>query len=213
MLTIALTGGIGSGKSTVAKYFAELKVHIVDADVIAHALMQTHTTAFKEIVQYFGKQILKTDGTLNRKRLLAIVVDDDRKRQWLERLLHPLIYSEMRCQIEQFDNERANTVLLPPPPPYCIAVIPLLFETAGTALIAIDRILVVSTTVANQIQRVAQRNDVDITVIAKIMNTQTNDATRLAQADDIIYNNGSISELHQQVIDLHNFYLKLVEQS
>lgn len=116
ILKIGLTGGIGSGKSTVAQYFAELGVPIIDADIITHELLEKNTSVRKQLVQYFGETILDTHKNIDRKKLRTIVFDAPNKLAWLENLLHPLIEQKMLISAEK------STF------PYCIFVIPLLLE-------------------------------------------------------------------------------------
>lgn len=195
MLVIGLTGGIGSGKSTVAALFAKLGVTVIDTDLLAREVIQKGQPALTEIVKQFGQNILKTDGSLDRAKMRAAVFADADKRIWLENLLHPLIRVELKRQIEAAK------------PPYCIAVIPLLLETKPNPLI--DRILVVNTSQEQQIHRTIARDSTEIEAVKAIMETQVSQTERLTAADDIIENNGTLNELEPQVEKLHQYYLSL----
>jgi len=195
MLKIGLTGGIGSGKSTVAKYFAELGVAIIDADKIARELVATGTPALTKIVEHFGNKILTSRDELDRKYLRKLIFNNPKQKQWLERLLHPLIYHEMENQLQQVKS------------PYCILVIPLLVETQQEKLV--DRILIVDAPQEQQINRTIKKNKISEKEVKTIIATQANREQRLASADDIIYNDNSLTKLKQQVQQLHQKYLIL----
>ena len=192
-LVIGLTGGIGSGKSTVADLFANYGIPIVDTDLIARDITERGSPVLQNIREKFGDEILNADGALKRKELREIIFKDSEKRQWLEELLHPLIRMEMRKQIDALDA------------PYCIAVIPLLFETPVNPII--DRVLVVDTTPELQIQRVAARDLHSVLQVEAIMQSQVKRESRLAGADDIIFNVEGPAYLVPQVENLHNSYL------
>ena len=196
MLKIALTGGIGSGKSTVAKYFANLKVPIIDADKISHTLLKPGTITYKKIIAHFGKEILTDKKTLDRKKISQLIFNNKKERLWLENLLHPRIYSEMTKQASLLKA------------PYCIMVIPLLFETNFSP--KMDKILVVDCPKKTQIKRVRERNNLPIKQIKTIISAQIDRKKRLKQADDIIHNTGHIHELKKMVKKLHNYYLSLI---
>ena len=194
MLVIGLTGGIGSGKSTVAKLFQEKGIAVIDTDQLARDVVQPHQIAYKAIVEKFGDAILSHDGTLNRSALRKLVFADEKNRLWLEQLLHPLIYIEMQRHIAIATS------------PYCIAVIPLLLETGSHPLI--NRILVVDATEEEQIERAKIRDRLSEKEILAILQTQIGREKRLAAADDIIQNH-RMEDLPRQVEQLHEFYLSL----
>ena len=157
-LKIGLTGGIGSGKSTVAQYFAEFGVPIIDADIIAHELLEQNTFVRNQIVEYFGNDLLLLDDlhqNIDRKKLRAIVFNEPQKLAWLENLLHPLIEKEML--------ERSKKIQYP----YCIFVVPLLLEKQKEYLV--DRILVVNITQQKQIKRTAKRDETAGEEVKKII--------------------------------------------
>jgi len=195
MLVVGLTGGIGSGKSLVASLFAEHHVPIIDTDVISRTLTQPKMPAFLSIVKHFGKGILQADGTLDRTQLSRIIFSDTEQRLWLEHLLHPLIQDEMEKQINALSA------------PYCIAIIPLLFEVEFYSII--NRILVVDTPELLQIERVMSRDRVPRSHVEAILKSQAKRQDRVARAQDVILNDGQVSELIPQVEKLHEMYLGL----
>jgi len=192
MLVVGLTGGIGSGKSTVAALFKTKGVPIIDADECARKVIQPGEPALTKITELFGNDILLPNGELDRAKLKKIVFTNDAKRKQLEQLLHPLIRSEMKRQIDQLNA------------PYCIAMIPLLLETTPNPLIG--RILVIDTTEETQILRTMARDKLSREDVEAILKTQINRKERLAAADDIIINDGLTEHLISQVNKLHAFY-------
>lgn len=198
MLVVGLTGGIGSGKSTVAKLFADKGVRVIDTDQLARDLTQLNQPAFKKIIEKFGTALLNEDGTLNRAALRKIVFADPEKRMWLEKLLHPFIRMEIKRQIKINHS------------PYCIVMIPLLLETKPNPLI--QRILVVDATEEQQIERAHTRDKLSIEEIKTIMQSQVKRDQRLAAADDIIDNAGQPEGLTSQVNKLHEFYLSIAKR-
>ncbi len=196
MLIIGLTGGIGSGKSTVARYFAELGVPVIDADALARDIVAPGAEALRGIVEHFGPDMLKPDGTLDRARLRNIVFAQPEQRRTLENILHPRIYAEMRRRAAAIDA------------PYCVMVIPLLLETGQTGFV--DRVLVVDAPEAVQRTRVHARDGLSPDEISAVMHSQVTRQTRLAAADDLISNDGGLDRLRQQTEALHQHYLRLV---
>lgn len=197
MLVVALTGGIGSGKSTVAHLFAEKGIPIIDADLIAREVTQPGTPALTAIAQHFDTTLLLPDGSLDRRKLRQIVFDQASERRWLENLLHPLIIEKIK---ERIHDARTTS-------PYCIAVVPLLLEVKPFALFG--RILVVDTPEDLQAQRVASRDNADKDQIDAILKTQASRHERLARADDVIFNNLDKEDLVPQVDRLHEMYLEM----
>ena len=195
MLKIALTGGIGSGKSTVAKLFADLGAPVIDADQIAHEIAVPGTLTLQTIAQHFGQSVLQKDGTLNRTKLADVVFQNKSERLWLEQLLHPVIQKEMLKKLIKINA------------PYCILVIPLLVETKNVHFH--DRVLVVDAPENLQIERVQSRNKLSLEQIKAILQSQASRDERLAMADDMIKNDASLEVLAKAVKALHEKYLTL----
>ena len=194
-LVIGLTGGIGSGKSTVAGIFKQFGIPVIDADVIAHAMVAPGQPAFQEIIEVFGPGSLDASGAIDRNRLRKLVFSDPAQRQRLETILHPKIRREIISLTRNVQT------------PYCIVVIPLLLETDQRDLV--DRILVVDTELDNQIARVTMRNGLPRHEINAIIAAQAKRDSRLAAADEVINNDGSLDELAIQVRAQHKKYLKI----
>ena len=195
MLKIGLTGGIGCGKTTVARVFEQLKTPVIDADEIAHQLVAIGQPALARIQQEFGTDVLNPDGSLNRNKLRELIFSDPKQKQKLESILHPLVYKSIQAELN-----RLNT-------PYCIICIPLLFETNMTHLV--DRILVVDCSVETQIERIRKRDNITIERIQSIIDSQVSRAFRKAQANDLIDNSKTDDRLAEEVKKLHNLYLSL----
>ena len=199
MLRIGLTGGIGSGKSKVANLFAAQGITIIDTDQLARYVILPGKPALNSIIAQWGKDLLLPDGNLDRRKLRNLIFADDEKRIWLEHLLHPLIREEMKSHINNATS------------PYCIVVIPLLFETEPNPLI--NRSLVVDTSEEQQIARGTTRDGVSLDEIMTIINSQINRDQRLSLADDVIVNDGTIESLIPKVDQLHHLYLTHVGKS
>ena len=195
MQAIGLTGGIGSGKTTVERLFSALGVPIIDADVIAAQLTAVGQPAYQPIIDHFGSAIIMADKSLDRKQLRDIIFHDAKQREWLERLLHPMIFASIKSMISVLEAD------------YCIVVMPLLVEAGAEHLV--DRVVVVDMPEALQIERTCQRDGVSREKAEKIMQTQTSRAQRLAVADEIIDNQGSLADLSKNVQILHEKYLKM----
>jgi dephospho-CoA kinase len=196
MLTIGLTGGIGSGKSEVARMFDQLGVPVIDADVIAHQLVQPGSEALSEITAIFGEAILTSEGKLDRARLAAIVFNKPDMKQQLESVIHPRVREHIKAFKDAHKNE-----------PYIIVVIPLLLESGQRDLV--DRVLVVNAEEKVRIQRVHARDGRSEEQIRSIIGNQAHDAERRAAADDNIENSGSIDDLLLCVRKLHQQYISL----
>lgn len=195
MLIIGLTGGIGSGKSLVSQYFAELGVPVIDADHVAREVVLPGKPAYLAIREHFGRQVLENTGQIDRAYLRQRIFMNAEERIWLENLLHPLILGEMKAQIAALKA------------PYCIVAIPLLIETLPHPYL--DRILVVDADVMDQIARTAKRDQLSQEEIQSILAAQATREQRLQVADDIILNNSTLAALKTKVLALHQTYLKL----
>lgn len=199
MLRIGLTGGIASGKSTVARLFADRNVPIVDTDEIARELVAPGSPALADIVARFGPDVLLADGTLDRARLRALVLTDPDERRALEAILHPRIRKEV--------DRRLNALSAP----YAIIVVPLLIETDFGQ--RVDRVLVVDATEEQQIARAVGRGGIPKEEAGAMMRAQSSREERLAAADDVIDNTGGPSSLEPAVERLHQKYLGLAKVS
>jgi len=195
MLKVGLTGGIGCGKSTVSRFFTQLNVPVIDADEIAHQVVAAGQPALKLIEQQFGPTSLCTDGSLNRKSLRDLVFSDSTQKQKLEAIIHPLVYQTIEQQLAELNA------------PYCLISIPLLFETHKAGFV--DRVLVIDCPVDIQIKRVVERDHLTVERVQSIIDSQVSRAVRTAQADDIIDNTKTDTELAMQIEKLHNLYLSL----
>ena len=195
MLRIGLTGGIGSGKSTVASLFAMRGVPVIDTDEISRHLSEPGQPAFDEIVRVLGEDILDQDRKIDRNRLRDRVFENGDERRRLEAILHPRIREVVQEKLTEFAA------------PYCIVVVPLLIESGFTDLT--DRVLVVDATETTQIQRAAQRSGLSEPETRKIMAAQASRMQRLQKANDVIDNNADRKRLEAEVERLHQWYLSL----
>ena len=190
---VALSGGIASGKSTIANLFAQLGVPIIDADVIARQVVEIGTDAYKVIVKHFSQEILLPNNEIDRSQLRDIIFNNDHERLWLNNLLHPIIQEQTQIQIAQ------QTAA------YVIWVVPLLVENNLHNLA--DRVLMVDTPEQLQLERLIQRDNIDESLAQKMISSQISSQKRLTYADDIIVNNGDLTSLTAQVNKLHQQYL------
>lgn len=199
MYVIAITGGIGSGKTTIANQFAELGIDVVDADVIAREVVEPDTPALAAIADHFGPDVITPGGQLDRRSLRELVFSDPSAKTWLNALLHPLIRSEMQRQCAAARS------------PYCLLVVPLLVENKLTGLA--NRVLVVDVDEATQIERTCRRDGVTPEQAKAIIAAQASRSERLAAADDVIKNlNGSEMAIKARILTLHETYLAFASQ-
>jgi len=195
-LRIGLTGGIASGKSTVAQRFLELAVPVIDADDSARHVVAPGTPGLARILHAFGSHLLAADGQLDRGALRRLVFSEPARRRELEAILHPLIRADMEREVERAAG------------PYVVMAIPLLVEGGGTRD-RIDRILVVDVPEAVQIARVMARDGGTAEEAQTILAAQAPRAGRLQAADDVLVNTGSVTDLRRAVDGLHDSYLRL----
>ena len=198
-LVVGVTGGIGSGKSTAARLFAECGAGLVDTDEIALRLTQPGQPAVAEIARRFGPQYLTPAGALDRQRMRSHVFSDPGAKAQLEAILHPLIRMQVAEQVRASDA------------PYVLVLIPLLVETGGYPTL-VQRILVVDADETVQIARTMARSALSEEQVRAIMRTQATREQRLAAADDIIDNNGDLEQLRLQVQALHARYLEMTRR-
>ncbi|MEW8507463.1 MAG: dephospho-CoA kinase [Candidatus Thiodiazotropha sp.] len=197
MLVIALTGGIGSGKSAVSSHLESLGVPVIDADMLAHQLVKPGAPALLEIQEEFGEELINSSGQLDRSALRKIVFNDPHQRIRLENILHPRIVAEIKSWIAKQSA------------PYVLLVIPLLFETGLMSLA--DRILVVDCDKSIQIERVSKRDHITLNEIKQIMASQVDREIRLQGADDVLINNSTLEILLKATEQLHSNYLDIAK--
>lgn len=200
-MVVGLTGGIGSGKTTIADLFHDqFGINIVDADIVAREVVKPKTEGLKAITEHFGQEILTNDGQLNRMALRERIFSNPNEKEWLNNLLHPLIRQSI-CQ--QLENVRSD---------YALLVVPLLVENNWQNMI--DRLLVVDVKPETQVARTRQRDGVSEKQVHSILASQASRQERLSYADDIINNDALLDEqakqkLLSQVTVLHKKYLAL----
>jgi len=195
-VVIGLTGGIGSGKSTITDMFADLGIDVVDADIVAREVVAPKSEALKQISIHFGEKFIQSDGHLNRARLRNQVFSNQHDKTWLNNLLHPLIRQRMLKKIELSTSC------------YCLFVAPLLIENNLQDIV--QRIIVIDITEAEQIQRTVLRDSSSSDEIQRIIASQISRSERLHHADDIIDNSKKdLFEVSKQVIKLDKMYRKL----
>ena len=195
LLTIALTGGIGSGKTSIASIFKNLGVPIIDSDAISKEIILPGKPCFKDIVNEFGEEILTNKGTIDRYKLRDIIFNNDKARIKLENIIHPVVFKNIDTEISLINY------------PYCLVIIPLLIETKSTE--RFDRILVIDALESLQFERIVKRDDISPILIKKIIKTQAKRKERLRYANDIIVNNDTIMNLNKSINTLHKKYLGL----
>ncbi|MNU84427.1 Dephospho-CoA kinase [compost metagenome] len=199
MYVVAITGGIGSGKTTVANQFAALGIEVVDADLIAREVVAPGTPALAAIVNHFGAEMLTEQGLLDRRALRERIFSDPAAKSWLNALLHPIIRSEMLRQCAAVSS------------PYCLLVVPLLVENRLTELA--DRVLVIDVDEATQIERTCRRDGVSREQAQAILASQASRSERLAMADDVLDNqSGTTETIRERILALHETYLAFASQ-
>ncbi len=199
---IGLTGGIGSGKTTVSDLLAKLGAGIVDTDLIAHQITAPNGVAISLIEKQFGSEFIATDGALNRERMRALIFNNPEARKSLETITHPLIRQETARQALQLNKDGA---------PYLVFVVPLLIES-GSWKDLIDRLVVVDCPKETQIKRVMQRSNLTQEEVERILAAQASREERLKHADAVIENQGSLKELEVQVENLHQKILQIQKE-
>lgn len=195
-LVIGLTGGIGSGKSTVTHYFQELGIEVIDADIIAREVVAIDSPALTAIAEHFGDDYIQADGQLNRGLLRSKIFANESAKLWLNKLLHPLIRSRLISKIAAAKSS------------YCILVAPLLIE--NNLLHLVNRVLVIDVSEETQLERTMHRDSSSLKEVKAILASQTSRSERLAVADDIINNDkASLSEIKAMVLSFDKKYLAL----
>jgi dephospho-CoA kinase len=196
---VALTGGIGSGKSTVADAFSRLGIAIIDADIIARQVVEPHSPGLNAIAAHFGPNIMNADGTLNRRLLRESIFSQPAEKTWLNALLHPMIHQETQRQIAEATS------------PYVLWVVPLLVENQLQH--KADRILVINVSPETQLKRTMLRDNVSRQHAEQILAAQATREERLAVADDVIDNDGAPDSIASDVARLHAQYLTYAAQA
>ena len=202
-LVIALTGGIGSGKSSVGNTLAELGAAVIDTDEIAHRLTAAGQPGARAIGEHFGAHYLTANGALDRNRMRELVFADPHARKKLENLLHPMIRAGVDTRIGAESDAAKSTHA-----PYIVIVVPLLIETGAYRNLA-RRVLVVDCEERQQIARVIQRSGLTAEAVRAIMANQVSRTERLRHADDIVHNDGDLATLRSTVEALHRKYRDL----
>lgn len=192
---VALTGGIGSGKSRVADCFTRLGVEVIDTDIIARELTASDGPVLDRIREIFGTGVMRDDGSLDRAALRARVFADPAQRKQLESILHPLIRERVARRLHASNAD------------YVLLVVPLLVES-GAYWELVDRVLLVDCAPAEQIQRVTSRDGVSREIAEAMLAAQASPYDRRARADDVIDNNGDGSNIEGEVARLHRRYLQ-----
>lgn len=195
---VGVTGGIGCGKSSAARLFAELGASIIDTDEIAHGLTRHGQPALTRIAHTFGNAFIQADGNLDRSKMRHLVFSDAEAKRRLEDILHPLIKQQVTCAMDKCNAG------------YALLIVPLLMET-GHYDDLIQRTLVVDCDEPQQIARTIARSHLSAAEVQAIMATQVSRKIRLARADDVLQNNGTIEHLKPQIVQLHQKYLQLAE--
>lgn len=192
---VGLTGGIASGKSAAAERFAALGVDVVDADDVARAVVAPGSPGLAQVVDAFGTGVLDATGALDRRRMRERIFDDPAARRSLESIVHPLVRLQMLAAIEAAAG------------PYAVAAIPLLAEGGGRAAYPwIDRILVIDVNAMTQRERVMRRDAIDASLADRMIAAQASRSRRLAIADDVVVNDGTLEALHVQIDALDRRY-------
>ncbi|MEE3267891.1 MAG: dephospho-CoA kinase [Pseudomonadota bacterium] len=193
-MIVGLTGGIGSGKSTVARAFGSLGIGWVDADDVAREVVMPGEPALAAISEHFGNDVLHADGTLNRAALRSIVFDNPAERKWLESVTHPRVRERILVHLERLQRQS----------PYVLLVSPLLFESGQDKLV--DRTVVVDVPLELQLSRTRARDDVSEAQVHAILAAQLPREERLTKANDVIDNSGDHASMMQQVTQLDQHY-------
>lgn len=200
MMIVALTGGIGSGKSEAAKIFAELSVLVTDVDTISHQLTAANQPLVDVLTANFGQQYMTSDGALNRTAMRDLVFSDQNALDKLNAILHPAIYDQAIKQLQQNAHVLNQTI------PYQILVVPLLFESPRY-FPHINRILVIDCDEKIQIERVKNRSHLPESQIMQIIKAQTPRKQRLTLANDVIENNENVEKLREKIMLIHQKYI------
>lgn len=194
MLRIGITGGIGSGKTTVANLFAKMGIPVIDSDIIARSLLEPGEETYDNVVNLLGKNILLANKSIDRSRLRNLIFTNEKSKKQLEEILHPEVRNKIISETKKLQS------------PYCIIVVPLLLEADFLDLV--DRVLVVTANDSVRISRIVERNGLSEPEIKKIIDSQSSDQDKLKIADDVI-ENSSNNPVAEKVENLHAKYMAL----
>lgn len=195
MYIVGLTGGIGSGKTAASDYFSELGIEVIDADIASRTVVEPGKPALQKIAEYFGADILQTDGALDRALLREKIFSNPEQKTWLETLLHPLIADQVFSELEAASSD------------YAIFVSPLLIESQQDLIC--DRVLVIDVPEELQVKRTTQRDSNNPDQVRRMIASQASREQRLAKATDIVVNTGTLDALHKELDRLHSRYQQL----
>lgn len=198
-MLIGLTGGIGSGKSTVADIFRKYGFPIIDSDKIAREIVEPYEEAWQEIVQYFGKGILNSDNTLNRNKLGDIIFHDPNKREKLNQITHPIIISRILADAKELQKRNKHVIV----------EVPLLYESNIENLF--DLIIVVYVEKSTQLQRVVERDQIGQTLALAKISAQLSLEIKKDKADFVVYNNDGFDKTKQQVESIIEIILRKLD--
>ena len=196
-MIIGLTGGIGSGKSAAAALFKDIGVDLIDADDLARDSLSINSEGYKLFIEEFGDKYLDENKNINRELIRKLIFNDSAAKSKLENIIHPIV----RSGIETFIKNKKSD--------YCIIVVPLIFETNSSKIY--DRVLVIDCDVDVQISRTSKRDNQTKSDIENIVNKQATREQRLSIADEVIFNNGSLDLLRNEVLKIHKKYLEIVK--
>ncbi|QCI22659.1 dephospho-CoA kinase [Buchnera aphidicola] len=196
---VALTGGIGSGKTTVSNGFKKIGINVIDTDVIARNIIEYNSQIFCSIKKKFGEKILNKENSINRILLRKYIFNDKNHRLWLENLLYPKIYQESKTQIKLTKSN------------WCLWVVPLLIEKKLEK--QAHRILLVDTPVKEQIKRIIKRDKISFLEAKKIIALQTTRKKRISISDDIIFNKKNVKKINTYVCYFNSLYLYLSKKN
>lgn len=192
VFVVGITGGVASGKTSVSRLMKEEGAYVIDADQIAKELVQPHQPAWRDVIQIFGQEILREDGSIDRKKLARLVFSDPEQRKKLNGLLHPRVRKEIRCRLEAIHREDPDAIV--------IIDAALLVETGFYR--EMDQLVVVTSEEAQQIERLKERDDVEETVARGILTAQLPLSQKVRVADFVIQNEGSRDQTKKRTQDI-----------
>lgn len=199
MLIIGITGGLGTGKTTVAKIFKRLGATVLDADEIAHRLIEPKAKAYKEVVNYFGDEILNEDKTINRKALAKLAFSSEARLKKLCGIIHPLVYKEIERRLEKIKRSNPKAIV--------VLDIPLLFESGARS--KVDRLVVVKSKREIQLKRASKNSGLTRSQILQRIRAQMHLREKIKAADFVVDNNGALKSTRKQAIDIWKMLVRM----